>query len=150
MSLSQSGVSGNVISFALHVARAQATAHGACLTPTDRIVISNWRDRASSAGFDRMIVHDRDENDACEVGNFLSVYRCGQAWSRWGFARNGSRIDAWCCLTGADVGSFASLPEALEQVLDGAAAGHSATPPVALTNLIPLRRTLAKQVGSAA
>ncbi len=79
-----------------------------------------WQDRARQAGFDRMVIHDRDEGDASEVGNFLSVHLRGQAWSRWGFARGGNTVRAWCCLTGADVGEFASMNEALTAVLRGA------------------------------
>ena len=79
-----------------------------------------WQERASKAGYDRMVIHDRDEGDASEVGNFLSVYLRGQAWSRWGFARGGACIRAWCCLTGADVGEFDSLNAALTAVLRGA------------------------------
>ncbi len=104
--------------------------------------VAAWQDRAKLAGYDRMVIHDRDEGDASEVGNFLSVYRRGQAWSRWGFARSGARIGAWCCLTGADVGDFASLSDALQSVLTGVTA--EAQPEA--TNLIPFRT----RMGSAA
>ncbi len=110
---------GTVISFALHAARAPTEVQGSCLTPKDRMQVGAWQEKARQAGFDRMVIHDRDEGDASEVGNFLSVYSSGQAWSRWGFARAGKCIRAWCCLTGADVGEFASMNEALTSVLRG-------------------------------
>jgi hypothetical protein len=99
-----------------------------------------------------MVIHDRDEGDACEVGNFLSVYRCGQAWSRWGFARAGRAIRAWCCLTGADVGQFACLDDALAAVLEAAPVSSAKTVTVRnapVTNLVAFR-TYAKRLGSAA
>lgn len=80
---------------------------------------SDWHDAARLAGYDRLVIHNRDCGDAQEVGNFLSAYRRGDAWSRWGFARRGAIIRAWCCLTGADVGEFATLTEAFASVLNG-------------------------------
>ncbi len=146
MAPTQSEVEGVVISFALRAARAPSALHGTCLTPHDRIDISAWQERAVLAGFDRMVIHDRDDGDASEVGNFLSVYCCGQAWSRWGFARAGRRLRAWCCLTGADVGEFDSMADALEHVLCRAPAKLTALP--ARTNLIYLPNAL--RMGSAA
>lgn len=122
MASTQPAPADTVVSFAFHAAKAAQTLQGACLTPHDRMQMSAWHDKARLAGYDRMVIHDRDEGDASEVGNFLSVYRRGQAWSRWGFARSGARIRAWCCLTGADVGDFASLSDALHSVLAGTAA----------------------------
>jgi hypothetical protein len=126
MSLTQPEVAGVVISFAFHAARADASvqreaAQGRCLTPHDRIIVTRWQDRARAAGFDRMVIHDRDEGDASDVGNFLSVHCNGQSWSRWGFARAGRQIRAWCCLTGSDVGQFATLDDALAAVLENVA-----------------------------
>ncbi len=109
-----------------------------------------WQDRARHAGYDRMVIHDRDEGDASEVGNFLSVHLSGQAWSRWGFSRAGASINAWCCLTGADVGEFASMNEALTAVLRGAGDVPLCEPDgLAASNLIsfPFRK---QHIGSAA
>ena len=146
MAPTQSAVEGVVVSFAFHAARAPSALQGSCLTPHDRIDVTAWQERAGQAGFDRMVIHDRDDGDASEVGNFLSVYRSGQAWSRWGFARSGRRLRAWCCLTGADVGEFDSMADALEQVLCSLPA-KAPVPPVA-TNLIYLPRAV--RMGSAA
>ena len=123
-----------VVSFAAHAARKAGT-QGVCLTPQDRMQVSIWQDKARLAGYDRMVIHDRDEGDASEVGSFLSVHRSGQAWSRWGFARAGARIRVWCSLTGADAGDFASLSEALQAVLLN---GEPGPKPASVTNLVPL------------
>ena len=146
---STQSVAGTVISFALHASRAPSEVQGSCLTPQDRMQVSFWQDRARQAGYDRMVIHDRDEGDASEVGNFLSVYLRGQAWSRWGFARAGSCIRAWCCLTGADIGEFHSMNEALGAVLPGASdAGARETSRQSASNLVHL--SFPKRVGSAA
>lgn len=136
MTEGQADAMGTIVSFALHAARAPATVQGTCLTPQDRMTVSAWRDRARLAGFERMVIHDRDAGDALEVGNFLSVHRCGQAWSRWGFARAGRTIRAWCCLSGADIGQFDTLAEALAAVLEGSAA-KPAAPANNLVRMIP-------------
>ena len=146
MALILSEVECVVISFALRAARAPSALHGSCLTPHDRIDITAWQERATLAGFDRMVIHDRDDGDASDVGNFLSVHRSGEAWSRWGFARAGGRLRAWCCLSGADVGEFDSMADALEQVLCNAPRKLPELP--ATTNLIYLPRAL--RMGSAA
>ena len=118
MASTQPSVAGRVIAFTSRATRLAAIQPSASrLTPQDRMQINAWQDAARASGYDRMVIHDRDAGDACEVGNFLSVHCSGQAWSRWGFARNRSRIDVWCCLTGADIGAFATMAEALQRVL---------------------------------
>ena len=107
---------------------------GLCLTPRDRMDAGDWRDAARLAGYDRLVIHNRDSNDAQEVGNFLSVYRRGESWSRWGFARYRGVVRAWCCLSGADVGEFATLGEALASVLNGMAPDRSRNP-----EIVPIR-----------
>jgi hypothetical protein len=92
--------------------------------------LTRWQDQARQLGYDRMVIHTRDDLDDVAVGNFLSVYRSGEAWSRWGFVRDGAIIRSWCCLSGADVGEFESLGDGLEAVLSGAAVKRAAAAPV--------------------
>ena len=114
----QPRVAGTVVSFARHGSLTTAAmAFAACFTPRDRMEVSDYREAAKAVGYDRMVIHDRDYGDAQEVGNFLSVYRRGESWSRWGFARQGRTISSWCCLTSMDMGQFCSLGEALSTVL---------------------------------
>jgi hypothetical protein len=89
----------------------------AFLTPLDRMEIHRWRDHARGLGYDRMVIHDREPGDFSEMGNFLSLYRAGESWSRWVFARKGSVISVWCSLTGADLGEFRNLEAAFQAVL---------------------------------
>ena len=131
---------------------ASAMAYAFRLTPRDRMDISDWQEAARTAGYDRMVIHDRDYGDAQEVGNFLSVYRRGESWSRWGFARQGRTINGWCCLTSTDMGQFGSLGEALGAILGGEVQGmlpaihHCAV----VTELAARRRVCEPSLGSAA
>ena len=109
--------SNRVISFATHAARKPGGLSGLGLTARDRIDVVLWQDRARAAGFDRMVTHERDENDAPEVTAFLMVHRTGQTWARWGFTRTPVGVLAWCCLTGADVGTYDTMSAAFDAVL---------------------------------
>ena len=119
-------VEGIVISFTRRMASTTAPANASCFTPRDRMDVSDWRDAARAAGYDRMVIHNRDYGDAQEVGDFLSMSRRGQSWSRWGFARQGRFVNGWCCLTSMDMGRFDSLNDALGAVLAGRASVQGA------------------------
>ena len=135
MSFAQPEVAGVVISFARYASRAPVQSTESCLTSRDRTDLANLRERARLAGFDRLVEHGRDDGDSADVGEFLTVYRSGEAWSRWGFARAGTVVRAWCSLTGVDVGEFRSLREAFGAVLfkEGEAEDEE------VSNLIPFR-----------
>ena len=126
------------------------------LSASDRLDVSNWREVACRAGYDRLVIYEREGTDANEVGNFLSVYRGSEAWARWVFARRGAVIQAWCGVTWADQGEFDTLAQALEAVLGIAGpasvlverADHA---DAVVTDLMPrLRACHASKFGSAA
>jgi hypothetical protein len=113
---SQLGVAGaesaaNVVPFATR------PGSGARLTLGDRMDATMWQENARRHGYDRLIVHERSPDDAPEVESFISLYRRGEHWARWGIARSGSSVLAWCSLSGADVGRFASVADALSTLL---------------------------------
>ncbi len=89
----------------------------ASLTLLDRMEVVRWHEQAQRFGYDRLVIHERLAGDPPEVGSFLSVYRRGEPWSRFGITRLGGRILAWCCVTGADIGRFDSVAEALMALL---------------------------------
>jgi hypothetical protein len=93
----------------------------AYLTSIDRMEINRWRDHARGSGYDRMVIFEREPGDFAEIGNFLCLYRDGEAWSRWVFARKGSVVSAWCSVTGVDLGEFASLAAAFQAVMPAGA-----------------------------
>jgi hypothetical protein len=93
----------------------------AYLTSLDRVEINRWRDHARLSGYDRMVIYEREPGDFAEMGNILCLYRDGEAWSRWVFARNGGVVSAWCSVTGVDLGEFASLSAAFHAVMPAGA-----------------------------
>ncbi len=93
---------------------------GARLSMRDRMDVTYWQESARQFGYDRLVIHERTECDPPEVGSVLSIYRSGEAWSRWGVARCGATVLAWCSVSGADLGQFATVAEALGTLFGGA------------------------------
>jgi hypothetical protein len=83
------------------------------LSLRDRMEVASWQGRLQPFGCDRMVIHERGPCDPPDLDSFLSIYRKGEAWARWGLARCGSSVLAWCSVTGADIGRFASVGDAL-------------------------------------
>jgi len=98
--------------------------------------IHRWRERARLLGYDRMVIHDREPGDFAEMGNFLSLYRVGESWSRWVFARKGSVVSAWCSLTGADLGEYPSLQVAFQTVMPTPAGLRPTVPEPLYSNVV--------------
>jgi hypothetical protein len=84
------------------------------LSLRDRMEIAAWQGRLHRNGYDRMVIHERTACDPPDVECFVSIYRRGDAWARWGLARCGATVLAWCSVTGHDIGHFGSMAEALE------------------------------------
>jgi hypothetical protein len=114
--------------------------------------VNHCREAARLAGYDRMVIHEREYGDGSEIGDFVSLHRRGEAWSRWGFARKGRVITAWSCITGADIGDFATLAEAIAAVLPETMALPEMEDRGAavVTDLMPRLRLVEGHLGSAA
>ncbi len=82
------------------------------LSLQDRMEIALWQARLRHLGYDRVVIHERGPCDPPELESFLSLYRCGEAFARWGLTRKGGSVVAWCSVTGADVGPFATVEDA--------------------------------------
>ncbi len=83
--------------------------------------VTSWQEPAFAQGYDRLVIHERAPCDPPDVDSFLSIYRRGEPWSRWGVARYGASVLAWCSVSGMDLGHFGSVGEALGSLLGGAA-----------------------------
>ena len=105
------------VSNIVHLRPSQAEP-GAGLSLRDRMEVARWQDSVHAAGYDRVVIHERSAFDPPEMECFLGLYRRGEPWARWGIARCGARVTAWCSVTGRDVGWFASMADALAAVLD--------------------------------
>lgn len=82
------------------------------LSLRDRMEIALWQSRLCRLGYDRVVIHERNQSDPPELESFLSIYREGEAFAQWGLARRGDSVLAWHSVTGADVGCFDSVDEA--------------------------------------
>jgi hypothetical protein len=92
--------------------------------------VASWRSVLQPHGYDRLVIHERASCDPPDVDCFLSIYRQGEAWARWGIARCGSSVLAWCSVTGADVGRFSTVGDALRALFPlpgGGAQGRNST-----------------------
>ncbi len=82
------------------------------LSLRDRMEVAVWQSRLRHLGYDRVVIHERNHGDPPELESFLSIYREGEAFARWGLARKDDSVWAWHSVTGADVGCFGSVEEA--------------------------------------
>jgi hypothetical protein len=96
---------------------------GARLSLRDRMDVATWQESARQFGYDRLVIHERMPLDPEDVDSFLSIYRRGEAWSRWGIARCGATVLAWCSVSGMDVGRYDTVSEALGMLFTGTAVG---------------------------
>ncbi len=110
-----------VIPFAARAARTG-------LSVRDRMEIATWQDRLRPLGVDRVVIHERGPCDPPDVDSFLCIYRRGEAWARWGLARCGGNVLAWCCVTGADIGRFGSIGDALLSLFPAASVSMDIRP----------------------
>ncbi len=86
------------------------------LTAQDRIDALIWESSANLVSCGRMIIHHRQHTDDPEIGDFISIYKQDSNWATWGVARRGRVVSLWRCATGADLGEFATVREALASI----------------------------------
>lgn len=91
------------------------------LTMRDRMEVLSWTEGARSFGYDRVVIRERHPQDDPHIGDFLAIYRTGEAWAAWGVARQGASLRVWRCSTGADLGDFRTIQEALCAILSASA-----------------------------
>ncbi len=76
-----------------------------------------WAERARGFGYDRVVIRERHPQDDPQIGEHLAIYRAGEAWAAWGVARHGLSLRVWRCATGADLGDFDTIDEALSAIV---------------------------------
>ncbi len=86
------------------------------LTLLDRTQALRWQaDEADRRGV-RLAIYHRRQDDPPEIGDFVSIYRQNERFAAWGVARRGPSLRLWRSATGADIGEFATMREALAVV----------------------------------
>lgn len=99
---------GNVVAFRPRPSNA--------LTYRDQLELDRWRAHLRSCGFSRVEIHTREDIDPPDVENFAALYRAGQAWSEYGFARLGGQVLVWSS-AGGDFGRFPTVSDAMVALL---------------------------------
>jgi hypothetical protein len=89
------------------------------LTAQDKKDVAEFRPQAEAAGYDALMIHVMAAADNLGTRDYVTACRTGQAWSSWGFARNGDIICSWNTLTSRDTASFSTMSEALGCILLG-------------------------------
>ena len=85
------------------------------LTMADRIEALQWEATRAQHGA-RLAFHYWSSTNAHEGGDYISIYRGDDRWAAWGATRCGRSISVWRCATGADLGQFPTMREALAAV----------------------------------
>jgi hypothetical protein len=86
------------------------------LTMRDRMRALAWAETARKLGYHRVVIRERHPEDDPQIGDHLAIYRAGEPWAAWGIARHGASLRVWRCATGADLGDFDTIDEALDAV----------------------------------
>lgn len=93
-------------------------------TIQDRMALEGWRVEGATRGYCRVVTEAGDG-----WPDYALVYAPGRLWAVWGIALGASGMLVWHCGTGADLGRFASMAEALHQLPSAATARLRAAPP---------------------
>ena len=105
---------GNVVPFPQRLCPSQS------LTKRDKQEVADFMPYAEGAGYDALMIHIVAADEGFGARDYVSAYRTGEAWSSWGFARNGEIICSWNALTSKDSGTFETMSQALGCILTGA------------------------------
>ena len=82
----------------------------------DLIALTCWMQRADAHGYRRVLIEGGTGEGGPEEGGYVLIYPPQQDWARWGLARSGEQIVIWNCGTGADLGRFPTMLQALESL----------------------------------
>ena len=86
------------------------------LSVSDRIEALRWVDSVRDRGVRSVRIHDPEPGDAPSVCGFLLVYFGDEIWARWGVAARGMDFEVWRPGTGATLGWYTTLADALAAI----------------------------------
>ena len=81
----------------------------------DRLALLEWQNHGAS-GYARLLIEDGQPGSLPDCAAYALIYRRGTSWASWGLTRRGGGspgIMAWRCSTGATLGVYATMEEAL-------------------------------------
>ncbi len=88
------------------------------LNVTERIEAMRWADAARAHGVRELRIHDPEREDDPALGPFVLIYQRHDLWAAWGIAVRPSSFEVWRPSTGATVGWYRTLGEALLAIQD--------------------------------
>ena len=83
---------------------------GLHFTFQDRIDLATW-DRSRRTG--RLLIEHGERGAGPDRAAFALIYVGSDPWSRWGLTRERWGVVTWCCRTGKDVNTAATMALAL-------------------------------------
>ena len=98
------------------------------LTVADRVHAMTWNETIAAPAGARLTIFARQPDDGPEVGDYIGIYRADDRWAVWGATRDGGVITVWHGPSGADIGTFNSMEEALAEVPSASIAPRIPTP----------------------
>ena len=86
------------------------------LLTRDKIEICRWETICEHPGICRVVLYEGiNAGDQCD-NDFVLVYGPVTSWARWGLTRGRAGVLLWECASGADLGVFATMSEALVEL----------------------------------
>jgi hypothetical protein len=92
--------------------------HPLSLNVTERIEALRWADAARAHGVRRLCIHEPEAGDDPAVGSFVLIYREHDIWAAWGIAARPGSFEVWRPSSGATVGWYRTLRDALRAISD--------------------------------
>jgi hypothetical protein len=102
--------------------------HG--FTSRDLIALTCWMQRSTDHGYRRIVLEDGSGEGGPEEAAYILIYTPGHDWASWGIARGPIGLVIWHCGTGADLGRYETMLEALESLPPVAVKAAPANAPV--------------------
>lgn len=88
------------------------------LNVSERIEALRWADAARAHGVRQVRIHEPEYGDDPSIGPFVLVYEKHDVWAAWGIAVRPGSFEVWRPSSGATVGWYRTLPEALRAIKD--------------------------------
>ena len=82
----------------------------------DLIALTCWMQQSDAHGYRRVLIEGGSGQGGPEEGGYVLIYAPTRDWASWGIARSGDDIALWNCGSGADLGRFPSMLQALESL----------------------------------
>ena len=91
-------------------------------TSRDMMALTQWMQRGEAHGYRRVLIEAGSDAGSPEEGGYVLIYSPERDWASWGVAPCDGGFAIWHCGTGADMGRFPSMLQALDSLPPAAGA----------------------------